>query len=359
MRFALNNWDGPLTQSELAHVSPYNTRKHKGLPPGPIGNPGLASIAGRGQPGARDYLFYVANPCKSGDAHLPETDAEHQRNAAALQPGARGGRRQGPDELLMPALAGYSATRWATRARRRCTTRRSPRSGLDWRYVKLPVPPELFDETVRALPGSGYRGANVTIPHKVAGARPRRRGERRRPRRSGAANTLTFADDGAIDADNTDAGGLLDALGRARRGQRARARRGRRRRAPPPGRCARRAPPACPSGTARPTVPQALADGPRSRARGAPGRRTTCSSTRPRSASIPRPPRRTRSTSSPWPAPSRRRSWSTSSTAPAASRRSRPGLSARARCRGRPRGAGAAGRAELRDVDRADPLRST
>ena len=40
--------------------------------------------------------------------------------------------------------------------------------GLDWHYVKLPVPPELFDRTVRALPGSGYRGANVTIPHKLA-----------------------------------------------------------------------------------------------------------------------------------------------------------------------------------------------
>jgi shikimate dehydrogenase len=34
--------------------------------------------------------------------------------------------------------------------------------GLDWSYVKLPVPPELFDETVRALPGSGYRGARGT-----------------------------------------------------------------------------------------------------------------------------------------------------------------------------------------------------
>ncbi|MFL5912373.1 MAG: hypothetical protein ACJ768_17610, partial [Gaiellaceae bacterium] len=30
--------------------------------------------------------------------------------------------------------------------------------GLDWHYVKLPVPPERFDETVRALPASGYRG---------------------------------------------------------------------------------------------------------------------------------------------------------------------------------------------------------
>ena len=40
--------------------------------------------------------------------------------------------------------------------------------GLDWRYVHLPIAPELFAETVRALPVSGYRGANVTIPHKVA-----------------------------------------------------------------------------------------------------------------------------------------------------------------------------------------------
>ena len=40
--------------------------------------------------------------------------------------------------------------------------------GLDWRYVRLPVAPDRFDEIVRALPASGYLGANVTIPHKVA-----------------------------------------------------------------------------------------------------------------------------------------------------------------------------------------------
>ena len=43
--------------------------------------------------------------------------------------------------------------------------------GLDWRYVRLPVAPELFAETVRGLPGSGFRGANVTIPHKRGRAR--------------------------------------------------------------------------------------------------------------------------------------------------------------------------------------------
>ena len=92
--------------------------------------------------------------------------------------------------------------------------------GLDWLYVKLPVAPALFEETVRALPASGYRGANVTIPHKLAAlaladhATDAARG-------AGAANTLTFGDDGTIEAENTDAGGFLDALGSSPRGRTA------------------------------------------------------------------------------------------------------------------------------------------
>jgi shikimate dehydrogenase len=91
--------------------------------------------------------------------------------------------------------------------------------GLDWRYVKLPVPPGLFEETARALPGSGYRGANVTIPHKLAALELA--DERSDAAAAiGAANTLTFAD-GAVAADNTDAGGLLDALAEPPRGRTA------------------------------------------------------------------------------------------------------------------------------------------
>jgi shikimate dehydrogenase len=83
--------------------------------------------------------------------------------------------------------------------------------GLDWRYLALPVPPALFAETVRSLPGSGYRGANVTIPHKLAA---HELADELTPAAAaiGAANTLVF-EDGRILADNTDAGGLLDALG--------------------------------------------------------------------------------------------------------------------------------------------------
>jgi len=82
----------------------------------------------------------------------------------------------------------------------------------DWRYLKLPLPPELFAETVLALPAAGFRGVNVTIPHKeaalaVAGTASEA------AREIGAANTLTFERDGAIHADNTDAPGLITALG--------------------------------------------------------------------------------------------------------------------------------------------------
>ena len=83
--------------------------------------------------------------------------------------------------------------------------------GLDWRYVRLPVPAELFEETVRALPGSGYRGVNVTIPHKEAALAVADRASDA-ARAIGAANTLTF-EDGAVHADNTDAAGLIAALG--------------------------------------------------------------------------------------------------------------------------------------------------
>lgn len=92
--------------------------------------------------------------------------------------------------------------------------------GLDWRYSKLPVPPELFAETVRALPASGYRGANVTIPHKLA-ALAVADSATDAARAVGAANTLSFGDGGGIEAHNTDAGGFLAALGEDPRGTRA------------------------------------------------------------------------------------------------------------------------------------------
>jgi shikimate dehydrogenase len=80
-----------------------------------------------------------------------------------------------------------------------------------WSYQHLPVPPELFVETVRALGAAGFVGANVTVPHKhvalalADSATPAARA-------IGAANTLSFLPDGTIDVDNTDAPGMLAAI---------------------------------------------------------------------------------------------------------------------------------------------------
>jgi len=82
--------------------------------------------------------------------------------------------------------------------------------GLDWSYVALPLPPELFGDAARSLAASGYRGINVTMPHKRA-AHDLADALTPAARAIGAANTLTY-EDGRIEADNTDAGGFLDAL---------------------------------------------------------------------------------------------------------------------------------------------------
>jgi shikimate dehydrogenase len=90
----------------------------------------------------------------------------------------------------------------------------------DWRYQLLPVPPERFAETVRALAQEGFVGANATIPHKHAALElADSAGEAARA--IGAANTLTFAPDGAIAAENTDAPGFIAALGDSPRGMSA------------------------------------------------------------------------------------------------------------------------------------------
>ena len=81
----------------------------------------------------------------------------------------------------------------------------------DWLYTRLPLAPERFAETVRALPLSGYRGINVTIPHKHE-ALALADSASEAATAIGAVNTLTFRD-GLIEADNTDAQGFLDALG--------------------------------------------------------------------------------------------------------------------------------------------------
>ena len=75
-RFATGNYTRPLTESELAIDSPYNTRTHTGLPPGPIDSPGLASIEAAAHPAKAGYLFYVAEPGACNKLAFSSTEAE-------------------------------------------------------------------------------------------------------------------------------------------------------------------------------------------------------------------------------------------------------------------------------------------
>jgi UPF0755 protein len=83
LRYRLNNWSKPLKQSELNTRSDYNTRKVQGLPPTPIGNPGLAALQAAANPANVGYLFYVVKPCGNGAHAFSSTDAQFQKDVAA------------------------------------------------------------------------------------------------------------------------------------------------------------------------------------------------------------------------------------------------------------------------------------
>ncbi len=83
--------------------------------------------------------------------------------------------------------------------------------GLPLRYRALPVAPEHLDEVVVALGATGIRGANVTVPHKLA-VMPHCDTLTEEARLVGAVNTLTWEPGGALEGHNTDAVGLASAL---------------------------------------------------------------------------------------------------------------------------------------------------
>ena len=76
--YILGKESSELTRNDLAIDSPFNTYKYKGLPPSPIGNPGLASIEAALKPKGSPYLYYLHD--SSGAIHYAKTFTEHQSN---------------------------------------------------------------------------------------------------------------------------------------------------------------------------------------------------------------------------------------------------------------------------------------
>jgi UPF0755 protein len=71
------------TFDELEVDSPYNTYKNKGLPPGPIGNPGLDSIRAALEPVSSPYLYYLTGV--DGTMHYSRTFEQHVANRRFLR----------------------------------------------------------------------------------------------------------------------------------------------------------------------------------------------------------------------------------------------------------------------------------
>ena len=80
VRFVTNNWTRPLRESQLRVDSPYNTRVRKGLPPGPIGSPGIAAIRAAARPANTGFLYYVVKPGTCGEHAFTRTFAEFERD---------------------------------------------------------------------------------------------------------------------------------------------------------------------------------------------------------------------------------------------------------------------------------------
>lgn len=78
-----HQWDGNIHKAGLQIDSPYNTYRYHGFPPGPIANPGMASLRAAAAPAQTDYLYFVA---KHDGSHAFSTNiADHNRNVQIYQ----------------------------------------------------------------------------------------------------------------------------------------------------------------------------------------------------------------------------------------------------------------------------------
>jgi UPF0755 protein len=78
-----NRWRGTIYASDLQSPSPYNTYKHTGLPPGPICNPGLASLRAAMNPSPTDYLYFVSDA--AGHTRFSVSLKEHAEQVQAYR----------------------------------------------------------------------------------------------------------------------------------------------------------------------------------------------------------------------------------------------------------------------------------
>jgi UPF0755 protein len=107
VQYALPQYQSRLMNRHLTVKSPYNTYVHKGLPPGPIGAPGVASIQATLYPADVPYLYFVAYP--DGHHEFRVTLAEHQAEARKARRAWDAVRRAQAGAAGGPAVSGATA----------------------------------------------------------------------------------------------------------------------------------------------------------------------------------------------------------------------------------------------------------
>lgn len=80
-----NRYFGVIHRSDLASRNPYNTYTHLGLPPGPITNPGIASLTAVLNPAKTSFLYFVAKADGSGGHQFSTTLGEHEKAVASYR----------------------------------------------------------------------------------------------------------------------------------------------------------------------------------------------------------------------------------------------------------------------------------
>ncbi len=217
-RFATGNYSKPLTESQLAIDSPYNTRTNVGPAAWADQQPRPGGDQSGGAPGQDAVPLLRQQAEHLRRARLLQDRSRMGSRRRRLRQGARRKRRQRAEQLLMPggggmprlAVIGFPVGHSRSPAMQSAALAELG-LGEKWSYGAVEVAPEGFEAKVRELAAAGeYAGANVTVPHKEAALAVADEASEA-ARAIGAANTLSFAA-GRIAADNTDAGGLLAAL---------------------------------------------------------------------------------------------------------------------------------------------------
>ncbi|HEY1203707.1 MAG: endolytic transglycosylase MltG [Bryobacteraceae bacterium] len=89
-----DRYRGVIHRSDLDSRQAYNTYQHAGLPPGPIANPGMASLQAALEPAATDFLYFVVRPDGSGGHQFSKELAQHTRAVEQYRRGVREQERQ-------------------------------------------------------------------------------------------------------------------------------------------------------------------------------------------------------------------------------------------------------------------------